>query len=93
VDTHQDYRATMDTLGQFLEECCVAGPPDVAKVKASLLASAYQTWCKRTGTMPLANLAFIKALEDRRYTRERGHANQYYWHGFGLINTEDRDYD
>ena len=93
VQATQGYRNEMDTLAQFLEECCLPGPVDVAKVKAALLASAYQAWCKRTGTMPLTNLAFIKALEDRGYTRQREHANQYYWHGFGLVNTEGRDGD
>jgi putative DNA primase/helicase len=89
----QGYRDEMDTLAQFLEECCVSGPAAVAKVKASLLASAYQAWCKRTGNMPLANLAFIKTLEDRGYTRERGTANQYYWNGLGLVDTSDERYE
>ena len=89
VQATQGYRDEMDTLAHFLEECCATNIPEVAKVKASVLASAYQTWCKRTGELPLANLALIKALEERGYTRQRGHANQYYWHGFGLINTED----
>ena len=89
IQATQGYRAEMDTLAQFLEECCVPGPAHVAKVKASLLASAYQAWCKRTGNMQIANLAFIKMLEDRGYMRERGHANQYYWHGLGLVDTSD----
>ena len=93
VEATQGYRDEMDTLAQFLEECCVTGPADVAKVKASLVASAYQPWCKRTGTLPMANLAFIKALEARGYTRQRGHANQYYWHGFGLVDTSDERYE
>jgi putative DNA primase/helicase len=93
VEATQGYRDEMDTVAQFLEECCITGPADVAKVKASLLASAYQAWCKRTGTMPLANRAFIKALEDRGYTRQLRHANQYYWHGFGLVSPEGRDDD
>jgi putative DNA primase/helicase len=93
VEATQGYRDEMDTLAQFLEECCVSGPAAVAKVKASLLASAYQAWCKRTGNMPLANLAFIKTLEDRGYTRERGTANQYYWNGLGLVDTSDERYE
>ena len=93
LDATQGYRDEMDTLAQFLEECCVTGPVDVAKVKASMLASAYQGWCKRTGNMQIANLAFIKMLEDRGYTRERGTANQYYWHGLGLVDTSDERYE
>jgi putative DNA primase/helicase len=85
----QQYRDEMDTLGQFLDECCIPGDAAYVKVKATTLARAYQAWCKHAGTMPLDNLAFIAALEARNYTRQRGHANQYYWHGVGLVTIED----
>jgi putative DNA primase/helicase len=84
-----EYRAEMDTLAHFLEECCETNLKDAAKVKASLLAHAYQGWCKRTGNMPLAKLALIKALEAKGFTRHIGHANQYYWHGVGLAAPGD----
>ena len=70
-----------------------SGDATYVKVKATALVSAYQAWCKRTGESPLANLAFIAALEDRGYTRQRGHANQYYWHGLGLVDTSDERYE
>jgi putative DNA primase/helicase len=89
----QQYRDEMDTLAPFLEECCHTGDPAHVKVKAPVLASAYHTWCKRTGERPLANTDLIAALEDRGYTRERGHANQYYWYGVGLVDTSDARYE
>jgi putative DNA primase/helicase len=94
VQATAGYRSEMDTMARFLDECCVTeNLPEDAKVKASALASAYQTWCKRTGELPLANRAFITDLEERGYRRKRGNANQYYWHGLGLVNTEDERYE
>jgi putative DNA primase/helicase len=87
VESTATYRNEMDTLGAFLTDCCHIA--DYATVKATTLASAYQAWCKRTSEPQLSNLAFISAIEQRGYERKRGHANQYYWHGLGLVNTED----
>jgi len=86
------YRTEMDTIARFLEECCMRGNPDVAKVKASTLARAYQAWCKHTGEIPLPNRAFITEVEQHGYPRERGTANQYYWHGLGLVDTSEERY-
>jgi putative DNA primase/helicase len=89
VEATAGYREEMDTLAHFLDECCTTGDPEYVKVKATALASAYHAWCKRTSTLPLANLAFIAALETRQYLRKRGTGNQYYWHGLGLLDTGD----
>ena len=85
----QQYRAEMDDVVQFLDDCCVTGDPRYVKVKATAMASAYHAWCTRTRTFPLANLAFIAALEAQGHARQRGHANQYYWHGVGLVDASD----
>ena len=37
-----DYRAEMDTLAAFLDECCTLAPN--AQAKAAELFKAYQTW-------------------------------------------------
>jgi phage/plasmid-associated DNA primase len=79
----------MDTLSHFLHEACTTGDAAYVKVKAAFLTTAYQAWCKRTGEIPLGNRAFIATLEGLGYTCQRGHANQYYWHGLGLVNAED----
>jgi putative DNA primase/helicase len=93
VEATAIYRTEMDTIARFLDECCTTGDPKFVKVKASALASAYQAWCKRTGEWPLANRAFILDMEKRGYERKRGTANQYYWHGFGLVDTSDERHD
>jgi putative DNA primase/helicase len=89
IQAMEGYRAEMDVLGTFLDECCVQVPE--ATVKATVLATTYQAWCKRTGEVPLSNHAFIAALEKRKYERSRGHANQYYWTGLGLASTDDEE--
>jgi putative DNA primase/helicase len=86
------YHGEMDTLGRFLDECCLTTTPDLAKVKATALTSAYHTWCKHANEHPLTGRAFIETLEERGYRRERGTGNQYYWHGLGLVNTEEERY-
>lgn len=41
------YRSEMDTLGDFLRECCVRG--DAEKVAASELYESYSGWCRHNG--------------------------------------------
>jgi putative DNA primase/helicase len=89
LDATKAYRAEMDSLGRFLDECCVPGDPEFVKVKAPLLGRAYHAWCARTGEETLTNTAFIAALEKRNFSRRRGTGNQYYWHGVGLISIDD----
>jgi putative DNA primase/helicase len=98
VDAGTAYRTEMDTIARFLDECCKLPRPETAdpkiyKAKASAVATVYQAWCKRTGEWPLPNRAFILDLEKRGYKRERGTANQYYWEGFGLVDTGDEHYE
>jgi putative DNA primase/helicase len=93
IDATTGYRKEMDSLGRFLDDCCTTGAAEIVKVKATALAGAYQTWCKRTGETPLTNTAFIADLETRKYRRERGHANQYYWQGLGLLASDDERYE
>jgi putative DNA primase/helicase len=93
TDATAEYRTEMDTIARFLDECCVViDNRKLPGVKASALASAYLGWCKRTGELPMPNRTFIKDLEDRQYTRERGTGNHYYWYGLGLVNTDDEHY-
>jgi len=92
VTATQAYRTEMDSVARFLDDCCVIGPVDVAKVKAITLASAYRVWCKRTGEEELSNNALIATLERRGIRRNRGKANQYYWYGVGLASTDDERY-
>src|SRR5262249_54376894 len=61
------YRTEMDSIARFVDECCMTGAPSVVKIKASMLANAYQAWCKRTGELPLDNRAFITELEQGGY--------------------------
>jgi putative DNA primase/helicase len=88
LDATQQYREEMNSLTRFLDECCLVNEADYVKVQATRLASAYQTWCRRTGETPLSNTALITALEPH-FERKRGTGNQYYWHGISLATLED----
>lgn len=46
------YRAEMDVVGQFLEECCLTGTP--YRVPATPLYDAYKRWCDQTDEPPSA---------------------------------------
>lgn len=87
------YREEMDTISHFLDECCVQGDKSYVKVKAGVLVGAYLAWCKQMGNVPLSNRTFIASMEAKEYTRVRGTANQYYWHGVALATTSDEQDD
>ncbi len=58
------YRAEMDVLGQFIDDCCVL---DVAaNVTASALYARYAEWCQTNGERrPLTNRTFGVSLIER----------------------------
>lgn len=63
------YRASMDVLGQFLEECCLV---DTAiRVKATTLYDAYKRWCDANGERTMTQTAFGKRLEEAGFTGEK----------------------
>ena len=40
----KEYKASMDDLGQFIEDCCLTGSPEY-RIRASELYEAYKRWC------------------------------------------------
>uniref|UniRef100_A0A6M3IJM3 Putative DNA primase n=1 Tax=viral metagenome TaxID=1070528 RepID=A0A6M3IJM3_9ZZZZ len=60
--THS-YRLEMDTLGQFLEDCC-AIRPDV-RVRYADLYTCYRTYCDNLGERGLAQRVFTQQLVTR----------------------------
>lgn len=74
-----DYRAEMDTLEQFISECCFVNAE--ARVRSSLLFDAYTEW---SGDRTMTAHAFRDRLKARGYESKRGTGGPYYWHGIGL---------
>jgi phage/plasmid-associated DNA primase len=68
----EQYRRDSDTLGAFLDECCVVdvGNVDVA-APASLLYGAYKRWADQGGEFQLSQTAFGRRLEERGITSDK----------------------
>lgn len=81
ADATASYRLEMDTVGQFLEDCCVTGRS--AHASAADLYSSYESWCKDSGEFLMTQRRFGGKLGERGFSqyRERG---QRYWLGIGL---------
>jgi len=78
------YRAEMDVLAQFLEECCIVNP--LAKAKAGDLYRAYSEWCEANGERPLSQRNFGMRLTERGFERRRSTGGPFWWYGIGLVN-------
>jgi putative DNA primase/helicase len=65
----QEYQAEMDTLGQWMEECCVIS--DGASAKASSLYISYHAWAERTNAPPLNPTQLGFKLRGRGFQKEK----------------------
>lgn len=69
-----DYRADMDTFGDFLSECCELG--EFHSVPASLLFAAYREWSGANNEPPMSQTSFGRKLSDRGFGKVKsGPAN------------------
>lgn len=62
VAATENYRAEMDVLGDFLEECCELDP--AAKVLASELYGAYRRWAEAAGADAINQTLFGRLLNE-----------------------------
>ncbi len=74
------YRAEMDTLAAFIDECCVVAQN--ARTPATHLYTAYKGWCEESGERHDTQKKFGMRLTERGFEREK--AGVYYWLGIGL---------
>jgi putative DNA primase/helicase len=63
------YREEMDTLGAWIEDCCVLGPTCWAYT--SNLRSSYEQWCAENGARPLSDTQLGRHLTDRKCPPEK----------------------
>lgn len=86
----QSYRAEMDVLGDFLDDCCHI--QSTAQVTVKELYGAYTSWCACNGERPLAKRGFGLRLQERGFTPVRlGAAGTRAWCGLGLqIETDTK---
>ena len=79
-----EYRADMDTLGAFLNECCLLSPKAISTAKR--LYEAYSKWCEGSGEHAVSQKAFGARLSERGFQRQRSSSTgRYSWSGIGLI--------
>ncbi len=82
------YRAEMDVLGAFLEDCCVVNPK--AHCAAKDLYAAYQQWCDETGEKAMTQKAVGLRLAERGFdSAQMGKARTRTWLGVGLKTDDD----
>lgn len=89
-----DYKDEMDTLGDFIKECCVIGKD--FKATSQDLYNKYIGWCNLTGEKEITQRAFGLKLSERGYEKEKGTSGlfrlKYFYKGIGIIsNTEEED--
>jgi putative DNA primase/helicase len=82
IETTKTYQAEMDTIRQFLRDCCVLKPnrSDV-RTKSSVLHEAYCKWSSEYSTPH----AFAARLLELSYTKKMGGDGCIYWLGIALM--------
>jgi putative DNA primase/helicase len=63
------YRREMDTIQQFIDECCEVGQNK--QVQSSTLYKLYEKWAKANGMGVMSNKRLSQNLEQRGYTDKR----------------------
>jgi putative DNA primase/helicase len=83
VEQTDQYRASEDVIGQFLEERTVR--LEGASVKAGVLYAAFKAWCESNGVRPVRGNDFSDELvRGRGYVRDDGKSAGRIYRGIGL---------
>ena len=81
----KSYRCDNDTVGQFIEACCIEDA--TGKIAASELYDAYKTWCFGSGFEPISNVCFGKELRRHGFESIKGRSGNA-WGGQKLRNLD-----
>ena len=63
------YRAEMDSIARFIEECCLTGPEE--REAAGKLYARFKKWCEEAGEKPVSQTIFGERLNEMGYPKER----------------------
>jgi putative DNA primase/helicase len=80
----RDYRAEMDTVEPFIDECCIRTPD--AETPSKDLYLAYGVWCEKHGEEPISAAEFGARLAEKGFERRRTKASRG-WRGLALLVT------
>lgn len=83
VEATKDYLSDEDTLGQWIDDCCVIDEKE--KVLSSEAYHSYKKRAESHGEKPVSQKRFSQRLESRGYSRIRISTGRYIV-GFKLIN-------
>jgi putative DNA primase/helicase len=80
---NKDYRASMDVIGRFIDDCCLVDP--MVRIKANDLYDAYKRWCEASGEYAVTLTAFGIRMEEQGFAKVRSGG---IWRiGIGLLAT------
>jgi putative DNA primase/helicase len=82
TDATATYRAEMDVVGAFLDECCVTDRAE-ASVQSTELYDRYRSWCERTGETAQSHRTFGESMTERGFEKKRRSAG-YFYLGIGI---------
>ena len=75
------YREEMDTLADFLSDCCMIERDATASAKE--LYGRYSRWCEENGERPERQKTFGMRLAERGFRRVKN--STIVWHGVGVV--------
>jgi putative DNA primase/helicase len=75
-----EYREEMDTVGHWIEECCIQG--NEHQTQSSILYRSYKFWCLENGHHPMSQTRFGTSLSERGLKKIK--AGVVYWHSLKL---------
>ena len=80
VDACAAYRAEMDTVESFLDECCILDPN--VSTPLGVLYEAYQNWAKGAVVEPAKMHLFGTLMGQKGFTKKK--SGSWRWEGVGL---------
>jgi putative DNA primase/helicase len=85
----QDYRASQDVIGRFIDERCLRNSQ--VRVKASTLYDAYKKWCEAGGEYAVSSRELGIKLSERGLEPHRGTGGTRWRVGIGLLEISESD--
>jgi putative DNA primase/helicase len=80
-----DYRDQMDTVGAFIDECCVRDA--AGEVTAARLYECYGHWCRTNSESALSKIDFGARLSEKGFTPRRTNTGRF-WRGLVVTKSD-----
>jgi putative DNA primase/helicase len=87
----EEYRAEMDAVGAFLEDCCRLHADGMATSKA--LYGTYAAWAERNAEKPMAKRTFGLRLRERGLSPDKNTELGRFWSGVELLHQHHDQHD